>query len=188
MNVAYTTGDVKNLEGDASLRQQIDLPKDYCTPLAIETSGSLFSFPEGSASKKLMSTKAVTVLAKRIAQTSIPSECQHCECVADRDDVGVTRCSRCVSAGLNKFIQVRKVKEWFCTSIFILPFSTGRSSVMMYRIPRKSHQLALSPGTKGTQYHAWFEKKSKLIDNLPNVYYNVILVVTVEIKIVYFIN
>jgi hypothetical protein len=98
----YTSKHSKSetIEPDAALKRQINIPKDFCTPLALESNGSRFSveFP---------SKKVLNIWSRRVAQTSQPSECQRCECVPDKYGSASLMCHQCVSPSLWRFMQ-----EW----------------------------------------------------------------------------
>jgi len=78
------------------------MPKDLCTPLAMETSGTLFNLK--MLSRPATSKKFVDVWSRRVAATSKPSDCQICECLPDRDGGPTTLCHPCISPNLQKFI------------------------------------------------------------------------------------
>lgn len=95
---SYTKKDARMLVGDVDLRRQVKLSKDalgYCTPLSLETNGTIFSGNklryESAANKKFAS-----VFAKRVALTAMPSQCQFCECTADNNGVTQMECIPCI--------------------------------------------------------------------------------------------
>jgi hypothetical protein len=98
----YTVAHIRDgsLGVDESLKRQINLPKDLCTPLAIETNGSRFTLQRSTK-------KFVDVWARRVAATSQPSSCQHCECVPDKSGMSTIVCNQCVSPNFQKMNQ-----EW----------------------------------------------------------------------------
>jgi len=98
----YTTKHMKQelLEPDAALKRQVNIPKDFCTPLAIESNGSRFD-------SEMPSKKLLNVWSRRVALTSFPSKCQRCECVPDKYGSASLMCHHCVSPSLMKFMQ-----EW----------------------------------------------------------------------------
>ncbi|KAF7992093.1 hypothetical protein HCN44_001418 [Aphidius gifuensis] len=95
----YTRKDSKILSGDVDLRRQVKLSKSalgYCTPLALESNGTIFSgnklkYNDMSAIKKFAS-----VFAKRVASTAVPNSCQNCECTANNDGVTHMECIPCI--------------------------------------------------------------------------------------------
>ncbi|CAG7820252.1 unnamed protein product [Allacma fusca] len=95
----FTSGHVKSniLEADKSLKRQLNLPKDLCTPLAIETNGSRFHLQRNSK-------KAIDVWTRRIAMTAQPSKCQHCECIPDKSGSPHVVCNRCISPMLEELL------------------------------------------------------------------------------------
>jgi hypothetical protein len=99
---AYTSHHAKRgpLVADASLKRQLVLPKDLCTPLAVETNGTRFTTDS-------FSKKTLDVWSRRIAQTAHPSECQRCECVPDRNGGSRFMCHQCISPTMWKFME-----EW----------------------------------------------------------------------------
>lgn len=102
MNGVYTLKQGKNgvLDPDPVLKRQINIPKDLCTPLALESNGTRFNL--GSGSKMVLD-----VWSRRVAQTSHPSTCQQCDCVPDRFGSSSIMCHQCVSPSLWKFME-----EW----------------------------------------------------------------------------
>lgn len=102
MNGVYTTKHAKHglLDADPVLKRQINVPKDLCTPLAMESNGTRFNVEQ--ATKKVLD-----VWSRRVAQTSHPSSCQRCECVPDRFGSASIMCHQCVSPSLWKFME-----EW----------------------------------------------------------------------------
>jgi len=89
------------LEGDQALRRYVKVPKDLCTPLALETSGTMFNM-----NQMLQTTapKFFEVWSKRVARTTKPSDCQRCECLPHRDGGALQLCHPCISPSLQKFI------------------------------------------------------------------------------------
>jgi hypothetical protein len=102
----YTIRNIRNLRGDRELRRQLVIPKDFCTPLALETNGTLFDLKKMSNDNAIQAKKFVDVFARRFSATAEPSDCQRCDCIGDRDGVGNILCQRCVSPILERFIKV----------------------------------------------------------------------------------
>ncbi|KAG8042041.1 hypothetical protein G9C98_000032 [Cotesia typhae] len=95
---SYTKKDAKVLVGDVDLRRQVKLPKSalgYCTPLSLETNGTIFSGNKLHLDKPSSIKKFANVFAKRVALTAQSSPCQHCECTADNDGVTRMECMPC---------------------------------------------------------------------------------------------
>ncbi|XP_014467442.1 PREDICTED: uncharacterized protein LOC106740686 [Dinoponera quadriceps] len=93
---SYTEKDARVLVGDVDLRRQVKLSKNalgYCTPLSLETNGTIFSGDKlrNSASSK----KLASVFAKRVALTAKPNQCQYCECTADNNGITQMECMPC---------------------------------------------------------------------------------------------
>ncbi|KAL2717243.1 hypothetical protein V1478_012943 [Vespula squamosa] len=96
---SYTKKDTRILTGDAGLRRQVKSMKNvlgYCTPLSLETNGTIFSGDKLRFDKLVSIKKFVTVFSKRIAHTALPRSCQHCECTADNNGITKTECMPCV--------------------------------------------------------------------------------------------
>ncbi|XP_053663269.1 uncharacterized protein LOC128712401 [Anopheles marshallii] len=98
--VAYTKKDVKELKGDAELRQQIRLPKKTlgeCIALALETDGSIFGGHKlrQDRSNTNNTKKFIKVFAKRIAVSAQPNTCQWCECTGHNTGVAYMQCTPC---------------------------------------------------------------------------------------------
>jgi len=98
---------VRSFRGDRELRRQLAVPKDFCTPLALETNGTLFDLNKMTDSPS-QAKKFVDVFARRFAASAEPSRCQRCDCIGDRDGVGSILCQRCVSPILERFFKVRR--------------------------------------------------------------------------------
>jgi hypothetical protein len=105
--MAYTLKDSRKLLGDAGLKDLIKIPKDLCVPLALETNGTAFSLEvfSGTDMKPTRAKKFYSVVAKKVIQTSQPSDCQRCDCVADHSGLGTTQCQPCLPHHLDKFVQ-----------------------------------------------------------------------------------
>ncbi|CAL8077850.1 unnamed protein product [Orchesella dallaii] len=103
-NGVYTLQHAKRgpLVADPSYKRQLNLPKDLCTPLAVETNGTRFS--TDNVSKKMLD-----VWSRRVAQSAHPSECQRCECVPDLNGGSRLMCNQCVSPTLWRFMEEWKI-------------------------------------------------------------------------------
>lgn len=104
----YTVRNVRSMKGDRELRRQLALPKDFCTPLALETNGTLFDLKKmmpGSQQQQQIK-KFIDIFARRVAATADPSPCQRCDCIANRDGIGSILCQRCVSPVLERLDKV----------------------------------------------------------------------------------
>lgn len=96
---SYTRKDARVLVGDVDLRRQVKLSKDvlgYCTPLSLETNGTIFSGSKLRLEKSPAIKKFASVFAKRVALTAQPSKCQICECTADNNGVTQMECMPCI--------------------------------------------------------------------------------------------
>ncbi|XP_012280436.1 uncharacterized protein LOC105699757 [Orussus abietinus] len=96
---SYTKKDARALVGDTDLRRQVKLSKHilgYCTPLSLETNGTIFSGNKLRFDKLPSIKKFVSVFAKRVALTAFPSTCQHCECTADNNGITQMECMPCI--------------------------------------------------------------------------------------------
>ncbi|XP_034189232.2 apolipoprotein lipid transfer particle [Osmia lignaria lignaria] len=96
---AYTKKDARTLVGDVDLRRQVKLPKSalgYCTPLALEINGTIFSGEKLRFDKLASIKKFASVFSKRVALTAQPNPCQNCECTADNNGVTRMECIPCV--------------------------------------------------------------------------------------------
>lgn len=95
----YTKADFRSFNGDTELRRQVKLSKNmfgYCTPLSLETNGTIFSGKRLQASEKYGPIKKfISVFAKRVALTAQPSLCQLCECTGNNDGTAKMECSPC---------------------------------------------------------------------------------------------
>ncbi|XP_055713060.1 uncharacterized protein LOC129807664 isoform X2 [Phlebotomus papatasi] len=95
---AFTKKDLHELKGDTELRKQVRLPKatlGLCTPLAIESSGSVFSARKLRPERKSPVKKFSTVFAKRVAKTATPADCQTCECTGHNSGIAYVVCYPC---------------------------------------------------------------------------------------------
>lgn len=96
---SYTKKDARVLIGDKDLRRQVKLSKNvlgYCTPLSLETNGTIFSGDKLRLEKSASIKKFASVFAKRVALTAEPNKCQLCECTADNNGVTQMECMPCV--------------------------------------------------------------------------------------------
>ncbi|XP_046746375.1 uncharacterized protein LOC124411334 [Diprion similis] len=95
---SYTKKDTRVLTGDKELHRQVKLSKSilgYCTPLALETNGTVFSGKKLRFEKPTAIKKFIAVFSKRIAASATPGTCQHCECNADNNGRSIMECSPC---------------------------------------------------------------------------------------------
>ncbi|XP_053973970.1 uncharacterized protein LOC128873939 [Hylaeus volcanicus] len=96
---SYTKKDARTFIGDPDLRRQVKLPKNllgYCTPLALEINGTIFSGDKLRFDKMISIKKFINVFSKRVALTATPNRCQNCECTADNNGVTRMECIPCV--------------------------------------------------------------------------------------------
>ncbi|XP_025989321.2 uncharacterized protein LOC105195312 [Solenopsis invicta] len=96
---SYTKKDSRVLIGDVDLRRQAKLSKNvlsYCTPLSLETNGTIFSGNKLRLEKSASIKKFASVFSKRIALTAEPNKCQFCECTADNNGVTQMECMPCI--------------------------------------------------------------------------------------------
>jgi len=96
----YTAKNLNTLSGDATLRGQLKVPKDYLSTLATESGGSVFSQSSISQSSRDFKT-AASIFGRRVAKTAISSHCQICECIADREGEGRVVCYECIVEGFD---------------------------------------------------------------------------------------
>lgn len=99
-DTAFTKNDVKatELKGDTDLRRQIKLTKStlgYCTPLAFETNGTIFSATKLEQENFSLVKKFLSVFTRRVAQTAAPPTCQTCECTANTNGIDYVDCFPC---------------------------------------------------------------------------------------------
>ncbi|GAB0088507.1 uncharacterized protein DMENIID0001_029540 [Sergentomyia squamirostris] len=97
-DLAYTKRDVQELKGDVELRKQVRMPKTslgLCTPLAIESSGSVFTAKKLRPERRNSVKKFSTVFAKRVAKTAAPEDCQTCECTGHNSGIAYVVCFPC---------------------------------------------------------------------------------------------
>ncbi|XP_064556915.1 uncharacterized protein Apoltp [Drosophila montana] len=83
-------------EGDAETRKQVHIPKSnlgICTPLALETNGSVFSARKLAPERKYPIMRLATIFAKRVAQSATPIGSQTCECSGHNSGVAYVACS-----------------------------------------------------------------------------------------------
>lgn len=96
---SYTKRDARALIGDIDLRRQVKLSKSalgYCTPLSLESNGTIFSGNKLRFEKPTSIKKFANVFAKRVALTALASPCQQCECTVDSHGQTKTECTPCV--------------------------------------------------------------------------------------------
>ncbi|ELU04621.1 hypothetical protein CAPTEDRAFT_222921 [Capitella teleta] len=85
----------KVLEGDNELRQQVQMPKDLCAALAMETDGSIFNTLQWTQSRPYMQKRFIDVMVRLFAEKGHPESCQKCDCVSDEYGVGRAVCKTC---------------------------------------------------------------------------------------------
>ena len=82
-----------------------------CTPLALETNGTLFNLHHlqynVSGTHRHTVKKFIDVWARRVTLTAKPYPCQKCRCVANQDGVGQIMCSKCLSPSTDHFLKVK---------------------------------------------------------------------------------
>ncbi|XP_030377336.1 uncharacterized protein LOC115626195 [Scaptodrosophila lebanonensis] len=82
-------------EGDADAHKQVHIPKSnlgICTPLALETNGSVFNARK-LAERRYPIKRVATIFAKRVAQSAVPKGSQTCECSGHNTGVAYLSCS-----------------------------------------------------------------------------------------------
>lgn len=96
-DTVYTGKDVSGteVEGEADLRKYIRMPKDLCVALTQDTEGSVFSVKQWMDSRGNIQKKFADVFVRTVANKGVPTECQYCECVTDKNGVGVSQCRSC---------------------------------------------------------------------------------------------
>ncbi|XP_025406452.1 uncharacterized protein LOC112680523 [Sipha flava] len=94
---AYTRNDYKALKGDMGLRKQVKLKNTLglCTPLVLESNGSLFTSKKMETDNLNLVKKFLQVFAKRIAKTASAPKCQSCECNSNDDGISYMDCYPC---------------------------------------------------------------------------------------------
>lgn len=103
---AYTKYDLKEFKGSTEMRKQVRLPKkklNYCSPLAIGTSGSVFTGNKLRPDMKNPIKKFSTIFAKRVAASALPKPCQHCECTGHNSGVAYMLCTACEQSSPDGF-------------------------------------------------------------------------------------
>ncbi|XP_071443259.1 uncharacterized protein [Hetaerina americana] len=122
---AFTVRNVRTLVPSSDLMRQLIIPKDLCSPLAVETNGTRFdvgsvlggptprtqttqSEKESSAEevrRKRQQKLSLDIFVRRVALTASPSSCQKCDCVADREGVGRVACQRCLFPSMEQIFK-----------------------------------------------------------------------------------
>lgn len=96
---AYSKKDFNNkMKGDAELKKQVRLPKDnlgLCTPLALETNGTVFTAHKLKPDSRNPIKKFAAVFAKRVTRSAAPDTCQSCECTGHNTGVAYMTCFPC---------------------------------------------------------------------------------------------
>jgi hypothetical protein len=87
----------KDLVGDRELRQQVQIPKDLCAALALESDGSIFNTLQWTQSRPYMQKRFMDVMVRLVAEKGRPESCQKCDCVSDELGVGRAVCKTCQS-------------------------------------------------------------------------------------------
>ncbi|KAK2725008.1 uncharacterized protein LOC136033229 isoform X1 [Artemia franciscana] len=106
-NDIYTIRSGRKRNADKSLRRQLVVPKDFCTPLALETNGTVFDLNKIIGRKTTSPKRVIDIFARRFAATAEPAPCQRCDCMGDKDGFGMMQCQRCISPAIDRFL-----KDW----------------------------------------------------------------------------
>lgn len=72
--------DVKSLKGNTKIYPITSKPKDQCSYLALRTDGTVFDLNMLTKQRDYIAKSMLTVFAKRMAMTAMPSDCQICSC------------------------------------------------------------------------------------------------------------
>uniref|UniRef100_W8B060 Vitellogenin n=1 Tax=Ceratitis capitata TaxID=7213 RepID=W8B060_CERCA len=86
----------RNPEGDSEMRPTLLISKSslgVCTPLAIESGGSIFSIRKTMTERKNSMKRFANIFAKRVVQSSIPNGSQTCECVGHNNVLAYMVCT-----------------------------------------------------------------------------------------------
>jgi len=102
----FTVRNIRNPQGDRELRRQLAMPKDFCTPLALETNGTVFDLKKMINSQSTEIKQFVDIFAHRVAATAQPSPCQRCDCIGDHDGNGSLLCQQCISPILERLEKI----------------------------------------------------------------------------------
>ncbi|KAK3927268.1 Apolipophorin, partial [Frankliniella fusca] len=109
----FTPRNVKSLQPSDQLKQ-VSMSKDLCTPLALETNGTVFNLDRMSnvalgdgPAIPVLNKRFLDVWSRRVAAHAQPANCQRCGCVADQDGSGRAICQNCLSPSL-----AQDLKEW----------------------------------------------------------------------------
>ncbi|XP_075217057.1 uncharacterized protein LOC142322172 [Lycorma delicatula] len=97
---AYTGRNINSLTPSLPLLKQVSIPKDLCTPVALETNGTLFSLDR-------ISKKFMDMWVRRVAKIEAPSDCEECNCNQMDDGTSRLNCHKC-----NDQTTSNVVKEW----------------------------------------------------------------------------
>lgn len=145
------------------------MSKDLCTPLALETNGTVFNLDRVSnvalgdgPTIPVLNKRFLDVWSRRVASRAQPPNCQRCDCVADQDGSGRSICQNCLSPSIAEFLKVsrktRRHHDLYVTgniepesSVFVhcrsgttLP---GRTSTKMWRLRWISRSTATKTQT-----------------------------------------
>jgi len=132
----FTNKDVnaRELRGDAVLKNQVIMPKDICTTLALETNGTVFNIQKLLGGRYTTQKAFMDVFARRVANSAHPTKCQVCECQPDKDGVGRSVCSKCGTPSFNYFFKFlpdqlkRKAVEYNYPEVEIPPLAQPPAS------------------------------------------------------------
>ncbi|XP_052130121.1 uncharacterized protein LOC113204745 [Frankliniella occidentalis] len=109
----FTPRNVKSLQPSDQLKQ-VSMSKDLCSPLALETNGTVFNLDRVSnvalgdgPAIPVLNKRFLDVWSRRVASHAQPANCQRCDCVADQDGSGRAICQNCLSPAL-----AQDLKEW----------------------------------------------------------------------------
>lgn len=98
----YGIKDSRVLQGDPEVRRQAGVNKaklGLCTPLALETNGTVFTANRLEQAKLSPVKRFASVFGKRVALTAVPGTCQTCECTSHDDGTSYVECFPCQYPG-----------------------------------------------------------------------------------------
>ena len=80
--------------------QDINIPEDYCSNLAVNTNGSIFDSSHILSGRVREQKEFLRTVGDRVGTSDDPSECQVCTCEADAMGLPRSVCRRCGAQSL----------------------------------------------------------------------------------------
>jgi hypothetical protein len=138
-----------DLVGDRELRQQVQVPKDLCAALALESDGSIFNTLQWTQSRPYMQKRFMDVMVRLMAEKGRPESCQKCDCVSDEAGVGRAVCKTCQSTrSFYSFLPGFEMEERSSEEAPAFSYEESEASTEAPRLAKKQRRRMRSQKTR----------------------------------------